>query len=115
MGIIRSDYLPTDSPKTQRASVHQTTDDTVVYRQEHDVGGILRLNQHLRSEQALHHTSEIMNHVANVDILVLKEWCRQRGIVRRWWMKLFEDDGKLFRTFLNDPENEVWRTRRGKV
>lgn len=114
MGIIRSDYLPTDAP-TQRATLHQTTDDTLVVRQEHDVSSILRMNHFMRGEQTLHHKNEIMNHVANVDILVLKEWCRQRGITRRWWMRLFEDEGKLLRAFLNDPENDAWRSRKGKV
>lgn len=115
MGIVRSDYLPTQNPETQRSTVHQTTDGETVIRHEHDIGGILRANHFQKGEQTLHHQSEIMNHVARIDVLVLKEWCRQRGITKRWWKRLFEDGNKLLQAFLNDPQNEAWRTRKGKV
>lgn len=114
MGLIRSDYLETDSP-TQKAVVHQTTDGKTVVHQKNDVSGILRANQFQQGEQTLHHKSEIMNHYARVDVLALKKWCQQRGITKRWWQQIFADDGKLLRAFLNDPENKCWRTRQGKV
>lgn len=114
MGIIRSDYLPTDTP-TQKAVAHQTTDGQTVVHQQNDVSGILRMNHFLKSTQPMLHGNEIMNHYANVDVLALKNWCAARGITKRWWQQLFEDDSKLLRTFLNDPENKCWRTRSGKV
>lgn len=114
MGIVRSDFIPTVAP-TMRAVAHQTSDGKTVVHQQNDVTGILRANQFERGEQSLHHQSQVLNHVARVDVLVLKNWCGQRGITKRWWKRLFEDEGKLFREFLNDPENKAWRTRLGKV
>lgn len=114
MGIIRSDYLPTLS-KTQRSVIHQTTDGKAVVHQQNDVSGILRMNHFLKTTAPMHFQGELLNHVASVDVLALKNWCFQRGIKKRWWMRLFEDDAKLFREFLNDPENECWRSRKGKV
>ena len=84
MGVFRSNFLPTQSP-TQKALMHQTTDGQVVIHQQNDVSGILRANHYQRSEQSLHHTSELMNHVARIDVIILKEWCRQRGIKGNWW------------------------------
>lgn len=114
MSIIRSDRLPTETP-TQETTVHQTTDGKTVIHQKNDVSGILKANAFQRNEQSLHHESEIMNHYARVDVIVLKNWCETRGIIKNWWARLFEDEGKLFREFLNDPENEAWRTRKGKI
>lgn len=113
MSVIRSNYLKKD--ETQSVVMHQTTDGKAVIHQQNDVSGILRQNHFLQSTQTLHHQSEIMNHVASIDVLALKEWCRQRGITRRWWQQIMADDGKLLREFLNDPENKVWRTRLGRV
>ena len=114
MGIIRSDYIPTDAP-TMRAVQYQTTDGQTVVHQRNDVTNILQANHFQKSEQTLHHDNEVMNHYARVDVLALKSWCSRRGLTRRWWMELFADGGKLLTEFLNDPENEVWRTRKGKI
>ena len=114
MGIVRSTYLPTDSP-TQKAMVHTTTDGKTVVHSQNDVTGILRANHFQKSEQSFRHGSEIMNHYARIDVLAMKTWCEQRGITKRWWREMMAGDGKLLREFMNDPDNKAWRTRLGKV
>lgn len=115
MGVIRSNYIPTLNPATQRAVVHQTSDGETVVHQRNDVSGILKANQFEQGTQTMHHGSQVLNHVARIDTLALQNWCRRRGITKRWWYHLFADDGKLFREFVNDPENKCWRTRLGKI
>ena len=113
MGIVRSEKMPTLS-KEMSSMFHYTTDGEVVVEQSSDVSGILRANHFQRSEQSFRHEGEVMNHVARIDMIAIKNWMAQRGITKRWWYE-FNHDPKLLQEFLNDPDNTCWRTRLGKV
>ncbi len=110
---MKTGRMDTDAP-TMRSLFHYTSDNEIVHEHSHDVSGILRANQFLRSEQTIHHEGEVFNHVANIDLIAVKNWCAQRGIVKNWWAEFCRDD-KLLTHFLNDPDNKLWRTRLGKI
>lgn len=111
MGIRRTEALPGSQGVT--TLFHYTTDDEVVIEQKNDVSGILRANHYQRSEQSMHHQSEAMNHVARIDTLAIKNWMAQRGVTKNWWYEF--NRGDFLKEFLNDPDNECWRTRKGKI
>lgn len=113
MTVLKTAYLPSLAP-TMRQTFNVTSDGEAVVQQTNDVSGILRANHFDRTTQTLHHQGQAFNHYARIDVLAIKNWCAQRGIVKGWWRRFNEDDS-LWKAFLNDPENEVWRTRKGKV
>ncbi len=82
-----------------------------IIQREHDVTGILEANKFLRGEQTMRHQSEVMNHVAHIDMNAIEIWCKVRGIT----VQTFFVDPKVLQNFLNDPDNKAWRTRTGKI
>jgi len=111
VGIRRTAALP--SSKGTKTLFHYTTDNEVVIERENDVTAILRANHYQRSEQEMRHKSEAVNHVARIDGLAIKKWMAQRGVVKNWWYEF--NRGTFLKEFLNDPDNECWRTRKGKI
>ncbi len=93
--------------------IHVTNDGEVVHQAKHDVSGIIKANKFIQNENE-GYTSEVVNHVARIDVIAIKNWMAERGITRGWWEMFFKDD-KLLKEFLNDPDNRVWRTKLGKV
>ena len=104
-------YMPGQENMRERFVMQ---DGKLYHHVKHDVSKILEANHFLRGEQGMRHKSETMNHVASVDIVVIKNWMNQRGIYRNWWSE-FNRDPKLVNEFLNDPDNAAWRTRKGKI
>ena len=99
-------------------------DGEIIIGRHHDVTPILDSNKFLRSEQSLHHKSEVLNHVAHIDTIAIENWCKyKRGIKSRrkedgtveGWYEQFFADPQLLTDFLNDPDNALWRTRLGKI
>lgn len=111
MSVIKRKKLPDAEGVKQTFNI--TSDGDAVIEQSHDVSGILRANHFQRTEQTMHHESETFNHVARIDLLAIKNWCAQRGINTRWWARFNQEN--LLKDFLNDPDNEAWRTRKGKI
>ncbi len=93
--------------------IHITDDGEVIHEATHDVSGIIRANKFIQNENEKYR-SEVVNHVARIDVLAIKNWMEGRGITKGWWEIFFKDD-KLLKEFLNDPDNKVWRTKLGKV
>lgn len=109
----RREAMPTID-KGIKSIFHYDSDGTVTIQQRSDVTGILRANHFQQSEQTMRHQGEVMNHVARIDMLAIKNWMNARGIFKNWWYE-FNQDPKLLREFLNDPDNKCWRTRLGKI
>lgn len=99
-----------DEKKGTREILHKQ-DDKVIIESIHDVTGIVKANKFQRDHAPMRHTEEVFNHKARIDTNAIKQWCKVKGIT---WADFFSNPEHL-RTFLNDPENEVWLTRKGKV
>jgi len=113
MAIKRSEAMPTLAPGMS-SMFHYMDDGEVVIEQKNDVSSILRANHFQRSEQSFRYQGETMNHVARIDMVAIKNWMAQRGITKGWWREFMTDES-LVNQFLNDPDNECWRTRLGKI
>jgi hypothetical protein len=93
---------------------HYMSDGTMIDERSNDVTGLINANKFLRGEQSLHHKSETFNHVASIDVIALENWCKARGMGQGWYRE-FMNSETLLKEFLNDPDNVVWRTRKGKI
>ncbi len=76
-----------------------------------DVSSILKANKYQRDNQTSRHTEEVFNHKARVDNNAAKQWCKTRGISSQE----FFSNPAILTKFLNDPDNAVWLTRKGRV
>ena len=99
-----------DEDKAQRLRQIFTADDpekafTIVTQQ--DVGPVLAENQAQRNDAPKHtlHDKSGLTKVASIPNVVMMQ-LREQGIL---------EDPKRFKAWLNDPENQVFRTRGGKV
>ena len=84
---------------------HDNGDGTVTVESDQDVSGILRSNKEVRKEVDKHAKYGDMSRVASIPLSVYYD-LKQKGIL---------DDQVALRKWLNDPDNELFRTRKGKV
>ena len=85
-------------------------DDTAAIQRVSDVSKILQANK-IQRDSNQGYKSEVFNKVASIDVVVLDAWCKARGIN----LETFFADDKVFKNFLNDPDNKAWRTTSGKI
>ena len=85
-------------------------DDTAAIHRTTDVSKILEANKFQRDANE-GYKSEVFNKVASIDVVAVEHWCKMKGIT---WETFFADE-KIFKQFLNDPDNRAWRTKLGKI
>lgn len=85
-------------------------DDTAAIQRVSNVSEILDANK-LQRDSGQGYKSEVFNKVASIDVVVLDHWCKNKGIN----FETFFADEKVFKSFLNDPDNKAWRTTSGKI
>lgn len=101
-----------ESGNGKRETFHYDAHDGATYIQsETDVSGILKANKFQRDHAPMKHESEVFNHKARIPIDAITQWCKQKGIKYGDFMR----DKSLLQKFLNDSDNGVWLTRKGKV
>jgi hypothetical protein len=76
-----------------------------------DVGLIIELNKSRYNETEKHTPYGELDEVANFPLTIVMELAKQ-GIMTAGCRIL---DQKKYKQWLNDPANEMWRVRRGKV
>lgn len=78
-----------------------------IIARDQEVESIFETNQQMRNQvdERARFKSDSMNHVAFIPLLVLEE-LRRKGIL---------DDQKALRKWLNDRDNQPFRTRPGRV
>jgi len=84
---------------------HDNQDGTVTLESDQDVSAIMAENQFGRKEIDKHAKWGDMSRVASIPLTVYYD-LKQKGIL---------DDQVALRKWLNDPDNELFRTRKGKV
>lgn len=102
--------LSTDGIKTE--TFHYDAHDGTAYIQSStDVSGIIKANKIQRDNAPMRYQSEVFNHKARIPVDSIKEWCKTRGIKYGQFLA----DKTLLKKFLNDPDNSIWLTRKGRV
>lgn len=76
-----------------------------------DVQPILEANKRQYDVDNKRHASETMNQVARIPLVAIEKYCNDKGIKYDEFMS----SQKLFRAFLNDPENRLFRTKPGRI
>lgn len=89
---------------------HLDNDGTATIQHQTDVSGILKANKFQR-DHAGRYTSEAFNHKARIPVDIAKQWCKQQGVKYSEFMA----NPRILKRFLNDPDNGVWLTRKGRV
>ena len=84
---------------------HDNQDGTVTIESDQDVSEILKANQANRSSFEKGDRWGEMSRVASIPLTVYYD-LKQKGIL---------DDQAAMKKWLNDPDNELFRTRKGKV
>ena len=102
--------LTRDGNKTETFH-YDAHDDGMYISSETNVDELVKANKFQRDTAPMRHTEEIFNKKASIDCNAILAWCRPRGIS----YGEFLGDPEILKTFLNDPDNEVWLTRKGKV
>ena len=85
-------------------------DDQGYIQTQQDVTGILKANKFQRDANE-GYKSEVFNHKARIPTDAIHMWCQAKGIKYGDFMR----DPDHLKNFLNDPDNEAWLTRKGKV
>lgn len=84
---------------------HDNQDGTVTIESDQDVKAIMEANQFGRKEVDKHAKWGEMTRVASIPLTLYYE-LQKKGIL---------DDQAAMKKWLNDPDNELFRTRKGKV
>ena len=84
---------------------HDNQDGTVTIESDQDVAAIMDSNKTGRKDVDKHSKWGDMSRVASIPLTVYYD-LKQKGIL---------DDQVALRKWLNDPDNELFRTRKGKV
>lgn len=84
---------------------HDNQDGTVTIESDQDVKAIMEANQFGRKEADKHAKWGEMTRVASIPLTLYYE-LQKKGIL---------DDQAAMKKWLNDPDNELFRTRKGKV
>lgn len=84
---------------------HDNGDGTVTVESDQDVSEILKANQANRNAIEKQDKWGEMSRVASIPLTVYYD-LKQKGIL---------DDQTAMKRWLNDPDNELFRTRKGKV
>lgn len=90
---------------------HYDSDGTVHIAKKKDVSKIIEANKIQMNNQPTRFTHETMNHVARIDVTAIEIWCKARGVSYGEFMA----NNDHLKSFLNDPDNAAWRTRKGKI
>ena len=90
---------------------HYDHDGTVHIERKADATAILEANKIQRNNQPMRYENETMNHVARIEITAAEAWCKGRGVK----FGEFLSNPDHLTAFLNDPDNSLWRTRKGKI
>ena len=99
------------SNQIRTQTVHADGDGGIIIETKQDVGEIIEANkaQLELDKQRIGHLNEL-HHVARIPFTVI-DVLNQMGIMKGF--NVVDDVG--FARWLNDPENAVWKTYRGKV
>ncbi len=89
---------------------HHDNDGKVTIERVTDVSGILKANQYQRDHDD-GYKSEVFNHKARIPKEAIENWLKARGIPAQEFLS----NPAVLKRFLNDPDNKVWLTRKGKV
>lgn len=84
---------------------HDNEDGSVTVESDQDVSSIMGSNQTGRKEVDKHTKWGDMSRVASIPLTLYYD-LKQKGIL---------DDQAAMKKWLNDPDNELFRTRKGKV
>lgn len=84
--------------------------DTLTIHRVEDVGAVLDANKRQFDPDNKHY-KENFNHVARIPLIVLEKYCKDKGIK----YEEFINSEKLFKRFLNDPDNKFFRTKPGRI
>ena len=85
--------------------------DRLIVKRTEDVTPILEANKRQFDVDNKRHKSEAMNHVARIPTIAIEQYCKRKGLSYETFMR----DEKLFRAFLNDPDNRLFRTKPGRI
>ena len=96
---------------TKETFHYDAHDDTAYIQTQQDVSGILKANKFQRENAPMRHENEVFNHKARIPTDAIHMWCQTRGI--KYGQFLANPDH--LKNFMNDPDNEAWLTRKGKV
>lgn len=98
-------HLLTSDPITRKKTVwHDQSDGGAVIQAQQDIEPVLKMNKEERKEAGKDFSGEMVK-VASIPVAVYEDLMR-RGIA---------DNPERFKRWLNDPDNEPFRTRRGRV
>ena len=83
---------------------------TLVIRRTEDVSSVLEANKRAFDvdDRRYKHT---FNHAARIPLSAIEQYCQQNGIKYAEFM----NSEKLFKAFLNDPDNRAFRTKPGRI
>lgn len=92
-----------------RYTIAHKVDDQVVLETKQDVSHIIKWNK-IQTNQATRKVDDVMTHVARIPFTVIDDLNAQ-GIMQGFVVK----DSKRFKSWLNNPDNRVWRTYPGSI
>ena len=95
----------------KKETFHLSNDGIATIQSQTNVEGILKANKFMRDHAPMRHESEVFNHKAHIPGDAIKMWCQAKGIKTGEFLANKEH----LKSFLNDPDNAAWLTRKGKV
>ena len=85
--------------------------DTLRIKRVEDVSSVLEANKRQFDVDDKSYKHDALNHVARIPLSAIEQYCQQKGIKYEEFMR----DERMFRQFLNDPDNRLFRTKPGRV
>ena len=85
--------------------------DTLRIQKVEDVSAVLEQNKRQFDVDNKSFKSDAFNHVARIPLSAIEQYCQLKGIK----FEEFMNNEKLFKAFLNDPDNRLFRTKPGRV
>jgi hypothetical protein len=94
----------------QESYKYDPLEDKLIVKRSADLSDVIEANKKMYDVDNKRYT-ETFNHVARVPLIAIEQWAKSKGIKYNDVM----NDDKLFKKFLNDPDNRFFRTKPGRV
>jgi hypothetical protein len=104
-------YLYTDPRTRKEVSLHQNSDGSSVIEQRQEFGDLLKINKQMAGDyqpgSMIGNTQRHLQHVAEIPNVVYNHLLERFGPIR--------ENPKAWKAWLNDSENQAFRTGGGRL
>ena len=94
---------------------YDSTEDRLIIERVQDIEPIIEENKRRMSEHYGHNESNRwrgdLHLVASIPEVVVEKWCNENGFTFADFIK----DASIYKKFLNDPANSLFRTKPGRI